>query len=160
MDYTIQKGDNLSTLAKRFGTTVAKLAASNGIKNPDRIIAGKSLVIPDQPKPKPQKEWRQGLLTGDPAMFNPKAQALEGSYPELALLGLPGIGRAVASKGLLSAPQTVSEAMPAVMRANPTRLFNDLSRQAVANEPKFWIGGSQVPEAVQLERFIAANRFR
>ena len=160
MDYTIQKGDNLSTLAKRFGTTVAKLAEANGISNPDRIFAGKTLTIPDQPKPKPQKEWRQGLLTGDPAMFNPQAQALEGSYPEMALLGLPGIARAVASRGLLSAPQAVSEAMPAVMRQNTTRLFNELSRQAVANEPKFWIGGNAVPEAVQLERFIAANRFK
>jgi murein DD-endopeptidase MepM/ murein hydrolase activator NlpD len=46
MKYKIKRGDNLSTLAKRFGTTVKELAALNGIKNPNLIYAGKELLIP------------------------------------------------------------------------------------------------------------------
>jgi len=45
--YTIKQGDNLSTIAKRYGTSVDALASANGIKNPNLIIAGKSLTIPD-----------------------------------------------------------------------------------------------------------------
>ena len=45
--YTIQKGDNLTRLAKKFGTTVPELLKLNpDIKNPNLIIAGKDLKIP------------------------------------------------------------------------------------------------------------------
>ena len=45
--YTIQKGDNLTRLAKKFGTTVPELLKLNpDIKNPNLIITGKDLKIP------------------------------------------------------------------------------------------------------------------
>ena len=44
--YTIKPGDNLSTIAKRFNTTVGALQSANGISNPNLIIAGKTLTIP------------------------------------------------------------------------------------------------------------------
>ncbi len=40
MSYLIRRGDNLSTLAVRFKTTVKALAKANGIKNVDLIYAG------------------------------------------------------------------------------------------------------------------------
>jgi LysM repeat protein len=43
--YTIKQGDSLSAIAKRNGTTVAKLKAANGLKS-DLIRAGKTLKIP------------------------------------------------------------------------------------------------------------------
>ncbi|MFM7603635.1 MAG: LysM peptidoglycan-binding domain-containing protein, partial [Prosthecobacter sp.] len=43
--YTIKQGDSLSVIAKRNGTTVAKLKAANGLKS-DFIRAGKTLKIP------------------------------------------------------------------------------------------------------------------
>ncbi|MBX7096964.1 MAG: LysM peptidoglycan-binding domain-containing protein [Myxococcaceae bacterium] len=46
-DYTIRRGDTLSALARRFHTTVQELAQRNGIKNPDLILAGANLTIPD-----------------------------------------------------------------------------------------------------------------
>lgn len=46
MIYTIQKGDTLSQLAKRFGTTTEVLARTNNIKNPDKIYAGEKLTVP------------------------------------------------------------------------------------------------------------------
>ncbi len=47
MDYRIQRGDTLTALAKKFNTTVEKLAQANNIADPDRIYAGASLKVPD-----------------------------------------------------------------------------------------------------------------
>jgi nucleoid-associated protein YgaU len=44
--YEIQSGDTLSRIAQRNGTTVEALAQANGIKDPNRIYAGASLIIP------------------------------------------------------------------------------------------------------------------
>jgi LysM repeat protein len=45
-EYIVQKGDNLSKIAKRFGTTVTDLVTLNAIKNPDRIPEGLRLKLP------------------------------------------------------------------------------------------------------------------
>jgi LysM repeat protein len=44
--YRIKSGDTLSQIAQRYHTTVGALAKANQIKNPNLIIAGKSLNIP------------------------------------------------------------------------------------------------------------------
>jgi len=44
--YTVQKGDILSSIAKRFGVTLAALQQANNITNPDKIIVGQKLTIP------------------------------------------------------------------------------------------------------------------
>lgn len=51
VSYTIKPGDTLSALARRYGTTVAALAAANGIKNPNLIRAGAHLTIHPGSKP-------------------------------------------------------------------------------------------------------------
>ncbi len=43
--YTIQRGDNLTNIGKRFGVSVNDLVAWNNIKNPDLIYAGDTLKI-------------------------------------------------------------------------------------------------------------------
>ncbi len=45
MIYTVRKGDTLSRIAQRYGTTVKALAAKNGIRNPNLILVGKTLKI-------------------------------------------------------------------------------------------------------------------
>jgi peptidoglycan hydrolase-like protein with peptidoglycan-binding domain len=45
--HTIRSGETLSALAKRFGTTVKELAKANNITNPNKIMAGQKLTIPD-----------------------------------------------------------------------------------------------------------------
>ena len=45
--HTIRAGDTLSGIAARYRTTVAALASQNGIANPNLIIAGRALQIPD-----------------------------------------------------------------------------------------------------------------
>jgi LysM repeat protein len=46
MAYRIQAGDTLSKLAQRFHTTASALARADGIRNANRIYAGRSLNIP------------------------------------------------------------------------------------------------------------------
>lgn len=43
--YTIQPGDNLSSIAARYGTTWQWLAEVNGIANPDLIYPGKTIRV-------------------------------------------------------------------------------------------------------------------
>ena len=44
--YKIKKGDTLSEIAKKYGTTVSVLASINNIKDVDKIYAGNTLKIP------------------------------------------------------------------------------------------------------------------
>lgn len=43
--YTVKKGDTLSGIAKRYGTTYQRLASINGIDNPNLIYPGQEIVI-------------------------------------------------------------------------------------------------------------------
>lgn len=45
--YTVRKGDTLSAIAKRYGTTVAALKRANGLKS-DLILVGQRLILPGQ----------------------------------------------------------------------------------------------------------------
>ena len=43
--YTVKKGDTLSSIAKKYGTTYQKIAKDNGIANPNKIYVGQKLII-------------------------------------------------------------------------------------------------------------------
>lgn len=43
--YTVKKGDTLSAIAKKYGTTVSALAKLNNISNPNYIVVGQVLII-------------------------------------------------------------------------------------------------------------------
>ncbi len=43
--YTVKKGDTLSGIASKYGTTYQELARINGIANPDKIYAGQVIKI-------------------------------------------------------------------------------------------------------------------
>jgi len=44
--YTVARGDNLLRIAKKFGITTKELMAANGMKDADRVDAGRVLTIP------------------------------------------------------------------------------------------------------------------
>jgi LysM repeat protein len=44
--HTVQSGENLSTIAARYGVTVAGLAAANHLQDPNLIVTGQTLTIP------------------------------------------------------------------------------------------------------------------
>lgn len=47
LDYRVQGGDTLSAIAARHGVSATSLVDANGLDDPDRIVAGTVLVIPD-----------------------------------------------------------------------------------------------------------------
>lgn len=49
--YTVKKGDTLSAIAAKHGTTYQKIAAYNGIKNPNVIRVGQKIKIPTATAP-------------------------------------------------------------------------------------------------------------
>lgn len=56
--YTVKKGDTLSQIAAKYGTTYQAIAAYNGIKNPNAIRVGQKIKIPASTAP-------AGLKKGD-----------------------------------------------------------------------------------------------
>lgn len=44
--YTVVKGDTLSAIAARFGSTVSAIAVTSGIADPNKIAVGQVLSIP------------------------------------------------------------------------------------------------------------------
>nr|UVY54231.1 MAG: N-acetylmuramoyl-L-alanine amidase [Bacteriophage sp.] len=49
--YTVKKGDTLSQIAAKYGTTYQTIAAYNGIKNPNVIRVGQKIKIPASTAP-------------------------------------------------------------------------------------------------------------
>jgi peptidoglycan lytic transglycosylase D len=56
--YTVRRGDTLSGLALRFGTSVRKLKQRNGIGRRNRIYVGKVLKLPEAKRPRRNKSFR------------------------------------------------------------------------------------------------------
>ena len=46
VEYTVKRGDTLSAIARRYGTTVEALLIANPRENPNLIYAGETLIIP------------------------------------------------------------------------------------------------------------------
>ena len=75
--YTIQRGDTLSALARKFDTTVDALVAANGITNRDRILAGAKLVIPGRHDDFGKKPQSIEEATGSQPKYDPRRVAEE-----------------------------------------------------------------------------------
>ena len=52
--YTVQYGDTLFSIARRYNTTVSAIVAANNIPNPNLIYVGQVLEIPSGQNPPPQ----------------------------------------------------------------------------------------------------------
>ncbi|HHW72031.1 MAG TPA: peptidoglycan DD-metalloendopeptidase family protein, partial [Firmicutes bacterium] len=48
---TVQRGDNLTGIARQYNTTVAAISRYNGLSNPDRLLTGQVLLIPTRAVP-------------------------------------------------------------------------------------------------------------
>ncbi|GIV71188.1 LysM peptidoglycan-binding domain-containing protein [Caldilinea sp.] len=64
--HTVAGGENLSTIARRYGVSMQELAAYNGIVNPDLVFVGQKLQIPGRGgSPQTLTSAGQGQLPGD-----------------------------------------------------------------------------------------------
>jgi len=64
--HKIRPGDSLSTIARRYGTSVSKLMALNGLRN-HNIRAGKTLILPGNVVPEPALASRSSKSAPAPA---------------------------------------------------------------------------------------------
>lgn len=72
--YTVQRGDTLTRIARRCGTTVVALTQANNIRNANRIYAGQVLTIPGGgggPTPAPSGNARVVYFRVSPTTFKP-----------------------------------------------------------------------------------------
>jgi N-acetylmuramoyl-L-alanine amidase len=51
--YTVAPGDTLTGIAQEHGSTVAEIAAANGLGSGNHIVAGQELTLPEPPPPPP-----------------------------------------------------------------------------------------------------------
>ncbi len=73
--YTVQPGDTLSAVARRFGATYTAIAQANGIANPNFIRVGQVLIIPGgSDTPPPPSGGSSFELGGQAAGFGRQAQ--------------------------------------------------------------------------------------
>ena len=73
--YTMKKGDNLSTVAQKYGVSVSDIIKANNIKNPNKVNVGTKLVIP--PKTKKYTVQKGDTLTGIAKKFGTTVAALK-----------------------------------------------------------------------------------
>lgn len=68
--YKIKPGDTLSGIAKRYGTSVQDLQKLNNISNPNRIYAGRDLVLPELLDGGGRGEIRDSTSSGNTNPYN------------------------------------------------------------------------------------------
>lgn len=94
--YTVQRGDTLSSIARRFGTSFTALAAANGIANPNLIFVGQQLTI-NGAAPTPQPGNDTPVVNDPPPNTAPitgfelGGQVLNSSYPFSDLMRQTGM---------------------------------------------------------------------
>ena len=72
--HRVQPGETLGVVARRYGVSVAALAAANGIANPNvvvsgtvlRIPSGRAMPLPAASRPGPQRPTRQEVVVAMP----------------------------------------------------------------------------------------------
>ena len=68
--YTVHRGESLSAIARRFGTTWQELARINGLHDPNRIRVGQRIMLPGPP-PAPARDTRGPAKTSRTAPPQP-----------------------------------------------------------------------------------------
>lgn len=74
--YTVVRGDTLSSIAKKYGTTYKVLANYNGISNPNVISVGQKIKIPTTPK-KSDEQIAKEVVQGKWGNGTARKKALE-----------------------------------------------------------------------------------
>ncbi len=96
--YTVQRGDTISSIARKYGLTIKDLIEANDIINPNLIFPGQKLIIPGYlaeealelaPEPTPAQRIRPaiGLEPGFPPLG--PADAIRGLYVSYFAIGHP-----------------------------------------------------------------------
>ena len=137
--YTVRRGDTVSHIAERHGVSARSIVVANGLTDPHRVIAGKTLQIPGASAGPAAATGgasytvrsgdtlsdialRLGVTTGALARANGLTQPNRlAAGRTLSIPASTGAGPA-ASGGTQAASSSAPAGLPARLRANPTRL--------------------------------------
>lgn len=72
--YTIRAGDTLTAIARRFNVSIAAIADTNNIDDPNVIRTGDTLTIPDAPASAPVTLDQSGTIVSNPPTIAPRPQ--------------------------------------------------------------------------------------
>jgi lipoprotein-anchoring transpeptidase ErfK/SrfK len=98
--HVVRPGENLSSIAARYGSTVSALASANGIANPNHIYVGQRLLISSgggsaaQPAPSQPAPSQPAASSGrwiDISLSSQTLTAYEGSTPVFSTLVSTGL---------------------------------------------------------------------
>jgi soluble lytic murein transglycosylase-like protein len=74
--HTVRRGETLEAIGRTYGVPVPALAAANGVRDPDRIMAGSTLTIPTPgPAPAPIAPTRSTLRPAPAPAVKPAASS-------------------------------------------------------------------------------------
>jgi murein DD-endopeptidase MepM/ murein hydrolase activator NlpD len=106
--YTVRRGDTLSSIASRNGTTVQALAMTNGIRNLNFILIGQSLTLPGSQGAQAQASQSAGIVVVQPGDTLAKLAARTGvpAATIAAANGLKSTSMLFAGGQLLLAPRS------------------------------------------------------
>ena len=63
--YTVREGDSISEIALRSGVSARSIVVANGLTDPNRVIAGRTLTIPDATPPAAAPTGTYTVRSGD-----------------------------------------------------------------------------------------------
>ncbi|WP_342373737.1 LysM peptidoglycan-binding domain-containing protein [Myxococcus stipitatus] len=107
--HSIQRGDTLGKLAQKFQTSVQALAKANNLKDPNLIIAGKSLRIPDGFDDRP---FRVGSASTGASAGTSKAKTADSTTERSTGSGGPKPGKGWGgSEGMADAAKKIAKEM-------------------------------------------------
>jgi LysM repeat protein len=119
LQYTVAPGDTLGRIARQFDSTVEALAGRNGIADVDRIVAGRSLVIP-QPGVTPTPATSEAPAnTAAPTTAAPTTTAAPAPDPAPATVP-PTTASPTTAAPTTAAPTTAAPTTAAPTTAAPT----------------------------------------
>lgn len=161
----MKKGDNLSTVAQKFGVSVSDIIKANNIKNPNKVNVGTKLVIP--PKTKKYTVQKGDTLTGIAKKYGTTVAALK-SANNIKDTDKLYIGKVlVIPGGTASSPNTTTAQKPAPKPASkqttPAKPTTQAAKPASpVNEkaPYFWpVEGTKEPLTGKLKgTMISADK--
>jgi putative chitinase len=120
--YSVRRGDTLSALARRYNTSVSALAQTNKIRNPNLILVGQRLTIPDGfDRPTGRPQTRPAGMSGSPSTGRPGSTPSTGS-------AAPVSGPAPAGNGQGVTVDQLRRIMPSLSQAKAQQYLPHLNR--------------------------------
>ena len=124
-NYTVKKGDTLSSIAKQYGTTYQDIAKANGIANPDLIQVGQTLKIGDANTP--------ASTTANNQAYKPSEAVMQvETQLKQQLANKPGAYQSTWQDQLMDTVQQILDRKPFTYDLNGDALYQQYKDRAVS----------------------------